>query len=264
MAARKKQGMRRRAKVAKARKGVDKGNIKAMANSLRTQVLTILNERANSTTRMAKELGVDYSKVSYEVEVLRDMGYIEVVDEVKRRGAVEVFYKATSRAHLDDLEWPAIPDTIKGGLRASLLQTLTDDAITAIEEETFDSRDGSHMSWSPLVVDEQGWEEVVELLAHALEGALKIHERSAERLVAADEKGISCTVSILGYPAAQDEKRVGKPIKAKDLETSTAMRKAKTRKAPKEKKAATKKSGTTAKGRGSKAASKAGRKDKRK
>jgi predicted transcriptional regulator len=106
----KKQGMRKRAKVAKVKKEVDKANIKAMANSMRIQILTIFNERASSTTGIARELGVDPGDIAYDVEVLRDMGRIEIVDEKKRRGAMEVFYKATSRAHLDELEWLTVPD----------------------------------------------------------------------------------------------------------------------------------------------------------
>ena len=42
-------------------------------------------------------------------------------------------------------------------------------------------------------------------------------ECSAERLIANDEEGTSCTVSILGYPAAIDKRKVGPPIEAGDL-----------------------------------------------
>lgn len=247
MASSKKQGMRKRGKVAKAKKEMDKENIKAMANSMRVQILTILNERANSATRIAEELGADYAEVNYEMEVLRKIGRIEIVDEVRRRGVVEVFYKAISRAHLDDLEWPVVPDSVKGDLRASLLQTVMDDAIAAISEETYDSRENAHMSWSPLVVDGQGWDELVVILRCALEEAIKVHENSAERLIADDAKGISCTVSILGYPSAHDERKVGPPTDVKSLANSTK------RPGRKGRKAATKQAKAAAKRRATKA-----------
>ncbi len=223
MASSKKQGMRKRAKVVKAKKEIDKKNIKGMANSMRVQILTILNERMNSATGISKELGVDFGEVSYEMEVLRDIGLIEVAREVKRRGAVEVFYRATSRALLDAYEWPSVPDAVKGGLRASLLQTLMDDAIAAISEETYDSLEGAHMSWAPMIVDKQGWQELVEILRHALEKALDVQTDSAKRLTAEDAAGISCTVSILGYPSAHDERRVGPPADAQDLIVSAEL-----------------------------------------
>lgn len=254
----KKQGMKKRARVAKAKKEVDKGNVKALANSMRVQILTILNERANSTTGLARELGVEPGEIAYDVEVLRDMGRIEVVGERKRRGAMEVFYKATSRAHLDELEWPTVPDPVKGGLRASLLQTLMADAIAAIDEDTFDSVEGAHMSWTPLIVDGPGWEELVEILRVALEDVLRVSESSAERLIANDEEGTSCTVSILGYAAAIDKRKVGPPIEAGDLAGAAKQSKPKAKRTARER-AAAKQSKTTAKRSTAKAASKSKR-----
>lgn len=235
------QGMKKRAKVAKAKKEVDKGNVKALANSMRIQILTILNERANSTTGLARELGVEPAEIAYDVEVLRDGGRIEVVGEKKRRGAMEVFYKATSRAHLDELEWPTVPDPVKGGLRASLLQTIMVDAIAAIDEDTYDSEEGAHMSWTPLIVDGPGWEELVEVLRVALEGVLKVGESSAERLTANDEEGTSCTVSILGYGAALDKRKVGAPVSADELVAQAEKPRPKAKRASRKKGAAKKK-----------------------
>ncbi len=247
MASKKKQGMKKRAKVAKAKREIDKDNVKALANSMRVQILTILNERANSTTGLARELGVEPDELAYDVGVLRGIGRIEVVGEKKRRGAMEVFYRATSRAHLDELEWPAVPDPVKGGLRASLLQTLMADAIAAIDEETYDSVDGAHMSWTPLIVDGPGWEELVEILRVALEDVLRVSKGSAERLIANDEEGTSCTVSILGYGAALDKRKVGPPVDADDLAEAIKQPKAPAKRAPR-KRATAKKMKTTGKG----------------
>jgi hypothetical protein len=217
MASKKKEGMRRRGKLAKGKKGIDQGNVKVLANPMRVQVQTICNERPSSATGMAKELGADFSEINYEVEVLRKLGRLEVAKEVKRRGAVEIFYRATSRAMFDEYEWPMVPDAVKGDLRASLLQTLTDDAVTAITEGTYDSRERAHMSWTPVILDEEGWEELADVLTRALKDTLAIHEKSAERLYAKDAKGISCTVSILGYPSAVEDRKVGPPRGVSDL-----------------------------------------------
>lgn len=255
-----KRGMRKRAKLAKAKKEIDKKTIKGMANAMRVQILTILNERMNSATGIAKELGVDFGEVSYEMAVLRDIGMIEVAREVRRRGAVEVFYRANSRALLDAYEWPSVPDVVKGSMRASLLQTLMDDAIAAVEEETYDSLDGAHMSWSPLLVDDQGWDELVEILRKALEASLEVHAASAKRLEATNAEGMSCTVSILGYGSAHDNRKIGPPIDAKDLSTSIE-RPAKANQASRESKRAGKGVDATAKGRRGKANSKSKRGD---
>ncbi len=220
----KKRGMRMRGRLAKERKEIDKVNVKGMANSTRTQVLTILNERMSSATRMARELGLDTGEISYEVKVLRELDLIEVEKEVKRRGAVEVFYRATKRAYLDPGEWLSVADSLKGRLRASLFQTIIDDAVVAIADGTYDAREDAHMSWSPLMLDMQGWDEAMAVLHDAMEGVLRIHEESSERLLASDQKGLPCTVSILGYVSALEERKIGPPTDAKDLVASDGHR----------------------------------------
>lgn len=211
------RGMRKRWELAQARKHIDAALVKAMANALRNQILAILGECKGSAIGLSEELGADYWQVNYEIDVLRKAGLIKKVGERKRRGATEVFYEATTRAYLDSSEWPKVADPIKAGLRASLFQNLLVDAATAICEETYDSLENAHMSWSPLIVDQRGWQELMAVLCRALEEVLAIHETSAERLIAADEEGISCTVSILGYPSAVKKRKVGLPADAEEL-----------------------------------------------
>lgn len=213
MASSKKQGMRQRGKLAKATKQVDKKNIKAMANPLRNQILAILHERSASKTELAKELGFEWGEVSYEIEALEDANLVERVAEKKKRGAMEIFYRATARAYLDPEEWLQVA----GRLRASLLRNLTVDAATAISEDAFDALVGAHMSWTPMIVDEQGWEELVAILLRTLEEVVAVQEGSVSRLEAHDAEGISCTVSMLGYSSAIEKRKVGPPTDAKQL-----------------------------------------------
>ncbi len=217
MASSKKQGMRQRGKLAKATKHVDKRNIKGMANPLRNQIVAILHERVASKTELAKELGFEWGEVSYEIEALEKANLVERVAEKKKRGAMEVFYRATARAFIDPEEWLQVAGPIKEGLRASLLRNLTVDATAAIAEGTYDSLEGAHMSWTPMIVDEQGWGELTAILLRTVKEVIKLQENSAARLAAQDLEGVSCTVSMLGYPSAIEERKVGPPTDAKQL-----------------------------------------------
>lgn len=217
MASRKDQGIRRRAERARAREELDKRVVTGMANSLRTQVLVILNERAGSATELSKELGTPYDKVSYEMSALKRAELIELVAERRVRGATELFYRATRQAYIGRSEWPGVPNVAKGGLRGSLLETLTDDAVAAIFEGTYDSLEEAHMIWMPMLVDEQGWEDGAGILRRAFEELVKVKEDSAVRLIAKDAKGISCTFSMLGYPSASEDRKIGPPTDAKQV-----------------------------------------------
>jgi hypothetical protein len=185
--------------------------VTGMHTETRAQILILLNERVASRPEICKELGVSFNKVRHEMEVLKKTKppLIELVYEKPVRGTVEKFYKATTLAYVDPSEWPGVPDAVKSGMRGSLLDILVDDAVAAVKDGIFDSLKGAHMSWTPMILDEEGWEDLVAILYRALEELIGVKEDSAERLSARDAKGISCTVSVLGYPSANEDRKVG-------------------------------------------------------
>src|SRR5690349_7596848 len=144
-----------------------------------------------SPNELSKELEEGLSQVSYHVKVLKDFECIEMVKTEPRRGAVEHYYRATSRAFLTDSDWRSLPESIKPGVSASSFQMIIDDVVGALLSGTFDARDDRHLSWTPGVVDQQGWEESVDLANETLEKIIKIHAASAKRLAKSGEEGIT-------------------------------------------------------------------------
>jgi DNA-binding transcriptional ArsR family regulator len=186
-------------KRAKSKRGVNQALVKSLAHELRAEILAILNERMASPNELAKELGEGLSQVSYHVKVLKDYEVIRLVKTEPRRGAVEHYYRATSRAFLTDRDWHELPKSAREGMSADLFQMILDDVVASLEEEVFDEREDRHLSWTPMVVDERGWEEIVSVLADALKGVLKAQASSVKRLARSKEDGINMSVSILGY-----------------------------------------------------------------
>jgi DNA-binding transcriptional ArsR family regulator len=219
-----------KAKTKSARKGkatgVDQKLVKALAHPLRVEILGILNERMASPNELSKELDEGLSQVSYHVKVLRDFECIEMVKTEPRRGAVEHYYRATARAFLTDRDWQALPDSVKPGVSASAMRLILDDVLGALHGGTFDARDDRHISWTPGVVDQQGWDESVNLIAETLDRVIKIHAASAKRLAKSGEEGIPASAVLMNYqglsPAAK------KAAKAKEAKSKTkkASRKA--------------------------------------
>jgi DNA-binding transcriptional ArsR family regulator len=186
----------------KSKKGkLDQRVIKALAHPLRENILAILNERVASPNELAKGLGEGLSQVSYHVKVLNECECLELVKTEPRRGAVEHYYRATSRAFLSDRDWQQLPNVARSGLSLSLLQGLVDDAVAAVEAGTFEARNDRHLSWTPLIVDEEGWTDLAAALAETLDRVFSIQTESAARLAKKGEKGISAAVSMLGYEA---------------------------------------------------------------
>ena len=87
-------------RAGKNQKGrIDKGLVKALTHDLRVEILEILGERIASPKELAIEVGEGLSQVSYHVKVLRTYECIELVSTKPRRGAVEHYYRATSRGY---------------------------------------------------------------------------------------------------------------------------------------------------------------------
>jgi len=193
--------------------GVDQRLVKALAHPLRVEILTILNERMASPNELSKELEEGLSQVSYHVKVLKDFECIEMVKTEPRRGAVEHYYRATARAFLTDSDWKTLPASVKPGVSASVIQIVLDEVVGAIKGGTFDAREDRHLSWTPGVVDEQGWSESVDLVNETLERAIAIQAASAKRLAKSSEEGIPAVTVLMNFEGLPADAKSSKGVK---------------------------------------------------
>jgi DNA-binding transcriptional ArsR family regulator len=189
----------KRGKGRASKRGVNQDLVKSLAHELRAEILAILNERMASPNELAKELGEGLSQVSYHVKVLKDYKVITLVKTEPRRGAVEHYYRATSRAFLTDRDWHELPKSAREAMSADLFQMILDDVVASLEGEVLDEREDRHMSWTPMMVDEQGWSEITGILGEALKQVLKAQATSVKRVAKSGEDGINMSVSMLAY-----------------------------------------------------------------
>jgi hypothetical protein len=100
-------------------------------------------------------------------------------------------------------------------MSASGLKMIIDDVVGAINAGSFNAREDVHMSWTPGVVDEQGWDEAVDLVNETLEKVLDIHATSAKRLAKSGEDGIPATVVLMNFEGRSPEAKASKGLKKK-------------------------------------------------
>jgi DNA-binding transcriptional ArsR family regulator len=197
----------------KTKAGVDQRLVKALAHPLRVEILTILNERMASPNELSKELEEGLSQVSYHVKVLKDFECIEMVKTEPRRGAVEHYYRATERAFLTDRDWQKLPDSVKPGVSASVVELFMSEVAAALAKGTFDAREDRHLSWTPGIVDEQGWNESVDLVNETLERVITIHAGSAKRLAKSGDEGIPAIAVLMNFEGVSPEAKAAKGLK---------------------------------------------------
>lgn len=190
---------------------VDHRLMKVLGHPVRVQALTILNERVASPNEIAQALEIEVGTAAYHVRALEKHSYIEMVGTRPVRGATEHFYRATKRAFITTEDWVQLPDSLRSSISATVFQSIVDDGTEAIGSGSFDRRKDRHLSWTTMVLDEQGWDELSREMAGTLERILKIQGDAATRLADSDELGASFTVSMLGYEAPPKPRKIGPP-----------------------------------------------------
>ena len=176
------------------RRAIDQGFVKSLAHELRVEILAILTERMASPNELAKMLDEGLSQVSYHVKVLKEYGRIQLVKTEPRRGAVEHYYRATSKTLLPAKTWRGVKKGLRavigGGLASDLFNDLAD-ALTAKKL----TEAGSHVCRMPLVLDAEG-QGNVEAMAERFTKEVEDEQRAS---VARTAKANADAASVKGY-----------------------------------------------------------------
>jgi DNA-binding transcriptional ArsR family regulator len=181
---------------------VDPRLAKALSHPMRTHILAILNERVASPNEIAETLEERLPNVSYHVRALLDLECIELVRTAQRRGAVEHYYRARTRPFFSDRDWKRLPRSGRQAVSDVAVQMVWEDVSEAMSNGTFESRPERHLTRSPLEVDEQGFDEVGELLSKTLAQAERIAERSAKRLAKSGADGMETRLVMMHFEAS--------------------------------------------------------------
>lgn len=180
---------------------VDQRLAKALSHPLRGRIFAILNERVASPNEMADMLDEPLPNVSYHVRALVGLECIELVRTAQRRGAVEHYYRAVRRPFFSDRDWNRLPKSGRQAIADLGLELIWDDVSAAIDAGTFEERPDRHLSRSPLVLDEEGWGELRDILNGVLDDADRIIKRSGERLAKTGEDGIPTRLVLMHFQA---------------------------------------------------------------
>ena len=185
---------------------VDYRLIKAFGHPLRTRILSVLNEKVSSPSDLAIELNAQTGHTAYHIKVLKEIGFVELVDTEQRRGATEHYYRATRRALIPPDAWAKLPPATQQNIATDTFKLILDDASAAVEADAYSKRPDSHVSWTPMTLDEEGWTAFVELLEDTLEKAIEIQTAAMSRLGGSESASIPVSMALAGYMSERPEK----------------------------------------------------------
>lgn len=169
--------------------------IKAMNHPVRAAVLGILAERTCSPAEMARELDEDLSNVSYHTKQLVELECAELVSTRPVRGALEHFYRATERSILEYEEWDQLDPTIADHFLVEIMEKALEDFVTAARAKTIGENVDFQLTRTPLLLDEEGLKEALEVHERTRLELVDIASRSAARMVESGEEGINVSSS---------------------------------------------------------------------
>jgi DNA-binding transcriptional ArsR family regulator len=177
-----------------------------VAHPTRARAFTILNDRTASPVEIAQEIGKDVGHVGYHVRKLLQLNLIELVGERPVRGAVEHFYRAVERAVISEEEFAALSIPERESFTRYIMQRLVADVARSMDQEIFAARTNHIIARTPMVVDEEGFQEMSDLHTELFERTLEVQARSAERMAGSSEDGIS-TISASLFFEVPERKR---------------------------------------------------------
>ena len=184
---------------------IDERVLKAQSHPIRAHILNILSEGPSSPAKMQRRMeNVSLNLVCHHIKVLREVGLIELVDVRHHGGRREHIYRATQRQYFTLEEWLAIDPKFRNPIITTILSQISEDTARSIIEGKFAQLDDSHLSRSPIELDGEGWQEVVEVLETALEGVLEAHARSVERCRESGEELMPARVMIMQFPIGRE------------------------------------------------------------
>jgi hypothetical protein len=175
----------------------------ALRHPIRVRILEVLCETDISPIQFVKKgclpPGFEFADdktaeghVAYHFKVLREADCIVIVKRIPVRGTVEKIHRSKNRIKMlalytqEDFKLLSITDRI--AISRSTLQMLIARCDGAVYHGTFDNRPERHLSWVPMELDQQAWQELCDLQDETLERAQGIkaaaiarkHGRTAE------------------------------------------------------------------------------------
>lgn len=186
---------------------------KVLANPLRVKILGELAQRPMSARGFERVFSeYSYQQIYGQFRALEQFGYIELVETSgrggRRRGADELFYRATERAWFDQLDWESLSLPEREGGTIETLSNYIARMREAGAANTIDKRSDRHISWTDAPLDEQAWDETIEDLKELLDKLPGRMAESAVRLRESGGKEIRATVGLTCFESPKPSRDI--------------------------------------------------------
>jgi hypothetical protein len=170
------------------------------ADELRLKIVAELYMREMSPSGFHAEFGGgSVARVDRHFKRLAEHGWLRFIRSESggaRRGGKEHFYRATELAVFDDETWSMVPYSIRVAFSWRTFGQLAERVRESLRAGTFDARPGSHLSWTPLLLDPRGWDEVIAAVDGLFESLFEEQADAKLRIFNSGEKPFLTTAAL--------------------------------------------------------------------
>jgi hypothetical protein len=170
------------------------------ADELRMKIVTEAYMRDISPKLFYEEFGGgSVPRVAQHFERLAESDWLSLVRTETggaRRGAVEHFWRATELVIFEDETWAALPASMRAAFSWITFEQLTERVSAAIIAGTFNARPDRHLSWTPVILDQLGWERLLAAADVVFRSVLEEQERAKLRVPGSGGESALITVAM--------------------------------------------------------------------
>jgi len=183
------------------------------AVELRLKIVTELYMREMSPKQFHSEFGGgSISRVTHNFEKLAENGWLRYIRSEgpggRRRGATEHFYRATELAFCDADTWAMLPYSIRVAFSWNAFKQIAQRLREAMEAATFEARPDRHLTGTRLLLDQLGWERMIDAMSAEFVSQFEEQEDARRRASHSGEKLIRASSVLVAFesPTSHSER----------------------------------------------------------
>lgn len=175
----------------------------------RVNILAVAGQREITPSEYAAEEGLKEGEAKYHFKILRDAGFLYVVREEQASGATRLFYRARRDGFVDDGEFEEMDLKQRRKFSLRTLIAMFRRAHKAARTGTLDGRVNSHLTWDADHLDQQAFDEGMEVLMTAFDSLGVLRDEAAVRLEESGEESIYTTWGLMGFESPPERQPPG-------------------------------------------------------
>jgi DNA-binding transcriptional ArsR family regulator len=175
----------------------------------RVNILAVGSQREITPSEYEAEEGIKEGGSGYHFKVLYEAGYLEIVREEQAGGARRIFYRTRQSNYVANDDFEVMDSKQRRHFSFSAIKAMFRRAMKALWTGTLDKRTNSQLAWNAGHLDEQAFDEGMQVLSEAFDRIEELSDEAAVRLEGSGAKSVYATWGVMGFESPLERRPPG-------------------------------------------------------